>query len=93
LLSARDPKRTRERASWRIDTLDRRRLEPREPHLLYQALALTDPARESAASNPAFEAQVAGLKRVAELLRQQLDEMRRDRDAWRDEARRLALAG
>jgi hypothetical protein len=81
------------RRSCRIDTLDGGRPEPTEPHLAYRALALAHAARESAASNPAaFEAQVAGLKQVAELLRQQLDYMRRDRDAWRDEARLLALA-
>jgi hypothetical protein len=39
-----------------------------------------------------FETQLAGLKQLAELLRGQLEDMRRDRDAWRDEARRLALA-
>jgi hypothetical protein len=37
-----------------------------------------------------FETRLADLKQVAELL--QLEDMRRDRDAWRDEARRLALA-
>jgi hypothetical protein len=35
---------------------------------------------------PALEAQIAGLREVAELLRQQLDDVRADRDAWRDQA-------
>ena len=34
----------------------------------------------------ALEAEIAGLKNVAELLREQLDETRRDRDAWRHQA-------
>ena len=43
------------------------------------------------ASKPeVFETQLAGLIKVAELLRG--EDMRPDRDAWRDEARRLALA-
>ena len=45
----------------------------------------------SVASKPeVFETQLASLIKVAELLRG--EDMRRDRDAWRDEARRLALA-
>ena len=44
----------------------------------------------SVASKPEVETQLAGLIKVAELLRG--EDMRPDRDAWRDEARRLALA-
>ena len=55
--------------------------------------ARTDAARRYAANDPAmFEAQVAGLTLIADLLRDQLEDMRRDRDAWRDEAERLASA-
>jgi hypothetical protein len=34
----------------------------------------------------ALEAQIAGLREAAELLRRQLDDVRTDRDAWRDQA-------
>jgi hypothetical protein len=34
----------------------------------------------------ALEAQITGLREVAELLRQQLDDVRTDRDAWREQA-------
>jgi hypothetical protein len=33
-----------------------------------------------------LEAQLAGLKEVAELMRRQLDDLRQDRDAWREQA-------
>ena len=47
-------------------------------------------ARRYAANDPAmFEAQVAGLTLIAEPLRDQLEDMRRDRDAWRDETNGL----
>src|SRR6476661_8904921 len=39
----------------------------------------------------ALEAQIAGLREVGELLRRQLDDVREDRDRWRDQAERLAL--
>jgi hypothetical protein len=35
--------------------------------------------------------QIAGLKEVGELLRQQLDDIRTDRDSWRSQAERLVL--
>jgi hypothetical protein len=54
---------------------------------------LADETRGSAASKPeVFETQFAGLKQVAELLWRQLEDMRRDSDAWRNEAQRLSLA-
>jgi hypothetical protein len=34
----------------------------------------------------ALEGQIAGLREVAELLRRQLDDVRADRDAWREQA-------
>ena len=40
----------------------------------------------------ALEAQIAGLREVGELLRRQLDDVREDRDRWRGQAERLALA-
>jgi hypothetical protein len=67
------------------------RLEP--AHIVHRVFTLAAATLGSAASKPeVFETQLAGLKQVAELLREQLEDMRRDRDAWRDEARRLALA-
>ena len=35
---------------------------------------------------PALEAQIAEVREVAELLRRQLEDVRADRDAWRDQA-------
>jgi hypothetical protein len=39
----------------------------------------------------ALEAQITGLREIAELLRHQLEDVRSDRDAWRDQASRLSL--
>lgn len=39
-----------------------------------------------------LEAQIAGLREVGELLRRQLGDAREDRDRWRGQAERLALA-
>jgi hypothetical protein len=38
-----------------------------------------------------LEAEIAGLKAMAELLRDQLTDARKDRDAWRSQAERLLL--
>jgi excisionase family DNA binding protein len=40
----------------------------------------------------ALEAEIAGLKQVAGLLREQLDDMKGQRDRWQQQAERLALA-
>jgi excisionase family DNA binding protein len=40
---------------------------------------------------PLLEAQINALRQVSELLRQQLDDTREDRDRWRAQAERLAL--
>ncbi len=40
----------------------------------------------AAPSAAAFEAQIAALRDTAELLRGQLDDLRKDRDHWRDQA-------
>jgi hypothetical protein len=37
-------------------------------------------------TRPRLEAQITGLREVAELLRRQLDDVRADRDAWREQA-------
>lgn len=47
---------------------------------------------ETPGATAAFEAQIAGLREVGELLRRQLDDVREDRDRWRSQAERLALA-
>jgi excisionase family DNA binding protein len=51
--------------------------------------ATTPPERYATA---ALEAEIAGLKQVAELLREQLDDMKGQRDRWQQQAERLALA-
>ena len=38
-----------------------------------------------------LEAEITALKSVSDLLRSQLDDVRTDRDAWREQAARLAL--
>ena len=43
------------------------------------------------AETAVFEAQIAGLKQVADLLREQLDDMKGQRDRWQQQAERLAL--
>ena len=45
----------------------------------------------STGATVALEAQIARLRKVGELLRRQLDDMREDRDRWRRQAERLAL--
>jgi hypothetical protein len=45
--------------------------------------------QETTAATAAFEAQIAGLKEVADLLRNQLDDTRRDRDHWRSQCERM----
>lgn len=47
---------------------------------------------ETPGATAALEAQIAGLREVGELLRRQLDDVREDRDRWRGQAERLALA-
>lgn len=47
---------------------------------------------ETPSATAALEAQIAGLREVGELLRRQLDDVREDRDRWRGQAERLALA-
>jgi hypothetical protein len=41
---------------------------------------------ETLAKMAALEAEIAGLKRMVEVFREQLDETRSDRDAWREQA-------
>jgi hypothetical protein len=40
----------------------------------------------------ALEAEIHGLRQIGELLRRELDDLREDRDRWRGQAGRLALA-
>ena len=66
---------------------------------------LTQPATDlTQPETGALQAEIAGLKQIAELMRQQLgetridtrrqlDDLRADRDHWRQQAQRLALGG
>ena len=54
--------------------------------------ATPDATGETPGVTAALEAQIAGLREVSELLRRQLDDVRDDRDRWRSQAERLALA-
>lgn len=54
--------------------------------------ATRDATGETPGATAALEAQIAGLRDVGELLRRQLDDVREDRDRWRGQAERLALA-
>jgi len=63
-----------------------RRIAPAEIHRVYPSApqwsaAPNAPQRDTTAT---LEAQIAGLREVADLLRAQLDETRRDRDKWAD---------
>jgi hypothetical protein len=50
------------------------------------ATAVQRHAQRGAAEHDALQAQIAGLREVAELLRRQLEDVRADRDAWREQA-------
>ncbi len=65
------------------------------------ALTLAEAARETGpravhqASYPdtaTYEAQIRGLKQIADLLRSQLDNVRQDGDRWREQAQAEARA-
>ena len=62
---------------WRIAPAEIHRVHPSAP----QWSAPDAPQRDAMAT---LEAQIAGLREVADLLRAQLDETRRDRDKWAD---------
>ena len=67
-------------------------VEPAELHRVYPLVGQRNDARNGSmqrdATPPAaaFEAQIATLRDTAELLRAQLDDVRTDRDHWRDQA-------
>jgi hypothetical protein len=69
----------------RGDTHGRWRIAPAEIHRVYPSAPQWStpdaPQRDTMAT---LEAQIAGLREVADLLRAQLDETRRDRDKWAD---------
>jgi hypothetical protein len=64
--------------TWSIDPAELFRAFPKRPE--------NDESKQSATSSAALETEVR-------LLREMLDEMRRDRDAWRHQAERLVLPG
>jgi hypothetical protein len=71
--------------SGRRDVRGDPRVERAEPRRVSPNIPRADDA-------PAFEAQLAGLKQLARLLRAELEDLRQDRDAWRHEVHRLARA-
>src|SRR5262245_35395524 len=74
------------RIAGRHDIRSNPRVERTEPRRLNPNIPRADEA-------PRFEAQLAGLKQLAKLLRAELEDLRQDRDAWRDEVHRLVGAG
>ena len=74
-----------ETGDWQIDPAELHRVFPparNEPDRAGNGAA----ERGATANETALEAQIAALRDVSELLRQQLDDVRADRDAWRDQA-------
>jgi hypothetical protein len=67
-------------------------VEPAELHRVYPPAELRSDAGTDATQRyapptaPAIDAQIAALRDTAELLRAQLDDVRKDRDHWRDQA-------
>jgi DNA-binding MurR/RpiR family transcriptional regulator len=67
-------------------------VEPAELHRVYPPAELRSAAGSDATHRyappvaPAMDAQIAALRDTAELLRTQLDDVRKDRDHWRDQA-------
>lgn len=55
------------------------------------AAAKRDATAADRAGTAVLEVEIAGLKAMAEMLRDQLSETRKDRDAWRSQAERLLL--
>lgn len=70
-------------------------IEPAELHRVYPLAeersgrsdaGTTATQRDAAPNAAALEAEISGLKSMADLLRAQLDDTRQDRDHWRDQA-------
>ena len=74
--------------SYEIDPAELHRVYPFKPPT---TVAATGGPEHHATPNATLEVQIAGLKEVGELLRQQLDDIRTDRDCWRSQAERLVL--
>jgi hypothetical protein len=77
-----------ETGDWQIDPAELHRVFPPARNEADRAGNGTAERGATAAERheSAFEAQIAGLREVAELLRRQLDDVRADRDAWREQA-------
>jgi hypothetical protein len=69
---------------WQIDPAELHRVFPPAERIADQAAERGATPVEQAGT--ALEAQITGLREVAELLRRQLDDVRTDRDAWREQA-------
>jgi excisionase family DNA binding protein len=79
---------------WAIDPAELHRVfPPIEPddHAFDNGCVTTAASPEIALRNARLEAELAASAQVGDLLRQQLDETRRDRDHWRGQATRLVL--
>jgi ribosomal protein S15P/S13E len=67
-------------------------IEPAELHRVYPPVALRSDSDTHATQHyaapvaAAFDAQIAALRETADLLRAHLDDTRKDRDNWRDQA-------
>ena len=79
--------------SYEIDPAELHRVYPFKPptDTTGETVAATGGPEHHATPNATLEVQIAGLKEVGELLRQQLDDIRTDRDCWRSQAERLVL--
>jgi hypothetical protein len=78
-----------ETGDWQIDPAELHRVFPparNEPDRAGNGAAERGATAAERHETAALEGQIAGLRQVAELLRQQLDDVRADRDAWRDQA-------
>lgn len=66
-------------------------VEAAELHRIFPAQDTPAAKHQVAHHDAALEAQIDGLRQVADLLRSQLEDVKHDRDQWRDQAQRLAI--
>ena len=75
-----------EHGEWQIDPAELHRVYPPVADAPRRTSAEQRHATLGAADAAALEAQIASLKYVAALMREQLEDVRKDRDAWRSQA-------
>jgi hypothetical protein len=82
--------RSERNGDWTIDPAELHRVFPPAPAGNGEGCAngamTRDAMAVAAAATAILEAQIAGLRDTADLLRRQLDDVRTDRDNWRDQA-------